>query len=356
MTDFNPEWLKTPARTEKYVYLDTSVFYQAAFNFTNSHLGALIQNLHQMGKIIVWNKILREEIRSAVEEKASELQLQVRKFGRYFDGTSSLETLEQAVAGNIVEEKLSDLDNTVFGSRALKLSLDRVSVSKILDDYFAKLPPFDEGKKKAEFPDAIALSALTDWANDTAQNVIVVSADNDFERFCQNQARLEYIKDIKILANELLAVKDETNWIHEMLCIPKNGLTDWIAETVQDHPAEVWDVEGEVTNTKLEDYTIEKIFVWQKEQRECGLIVYNLTFDAELEIYFEYLFSEYESEWPGQDPRDIRPNTIEQWGNRRIIGQIDLQLAVDPNSAEMEIEELAIVSPEVFTINAQHRF
>jgi hypothetical protein len=46
-----------------------------------------------------------------------------------------------------------------------------------MDDYFAGKPPFGTGDKKAEFPDAITVKVLADWAKSEGAQILVVSGD-----------------------------------------------------------------------------------------------------------------------------------------------------------------------------------
>ncbi|OXJ06908.1 PIN domain-containing protein [Burkholderia sp. AU6039] len=84
----------------------------------------------------------------------------------------------------------------------------RVDVRTLFDRYFAAQPPFaDAGGKKHEFPDAAALLALEDWADEHSTGILVVSSDGDWQRFCAGSARLYWTPD---LSDVLSAFQDET--------------------------------------------------------------------------------------------------------------------------------------------------
>ncbi len=59
------------------------------------------------------------------------------------------------------------------------LPIDNVQPAVIMDAYFGTKPPFGEGKKKSEFPDAFAAQALEDWCKAKEQKMVVVSGDGD---------------------------------------------------------------------------------------------------------------------------------------------------------------------------------
>jgi len=52
-----------------------------------------------------------------------------------------------------------------------------ISLDDLMDDYFAGKPPFGKGDKKAEFPDAITVKVLADWAKSEGAQILVVSGD-----------------------------------------------------------------------------------------------------------------------------------------------------------------------------------
>ncbi len=71
-----------------------------------------------------------------------------------------------------------------------------VMVGDLIQKYFKAKPPFSEtGKKKNEFPDAIALMSLETWANKNQTHIIVVTLDNDWKSFCKSSERLIAIDD-----------------------------------------------------------------------------------------------------------------------------------------------------------------
>lgn len=81
---------------------------------------------------------------------------------------------------------------------AIVLDTDQyVTIAEIRDAYFDCKTPFAEsGNKKNEFPDAISLMALRNWADQTNQLVCAVSRDKDWESFCEEADNIDCIKDL----------------------------------------------------------------------------------------------------------------------------------------------------------------
>src|ERR1035441_5819129 len=66
----------------------------------------------------------------------------------------------------------------------------------VVDMYFKLKPPFEE-KKKAEFPDAIAVISLERWAELNKLKILIVSYDSGWEEYCATSERLDCVKDLK---------------------------------------------------------------------------------------------------------------------------------------------------------------
>lgn len=152
-------------------------------------------------KISTNSDVLKEfkkkvEDRSFIFEKINqELQKQLDSFLQDTDMFFSFEKINQELQNQLN----SFLQDTEFK----RIEVDQVSVVEIFENYFAGNPPFGEGNKKSEFPDAFALLALEKEAKYRNEIIYVVSADRDWEKFCSSRSEdLRYIKKL----NELLEI------------------------------------------------------------------------------------------------------------------------------------------------------
>ncbi|MCY4259922.1 MAG: PIN domain-containing protein [Rhodobacteraceae bacterium] len=71
-----------------------------------------------------------------------------------------------------------------------------VSVDALFSSYFERNPPFATGKKKHEFPDALALNSLEGKAAEDGIGILVVSNDKGWRSFCENSSALYWMSDI----------------------------------------------------------------------------------------------------------------------------------------------------------------
>ena len=58
---------------------------------------------------------------------------------------------------------------------------EKLTIGKVFIDYFANNPPFQEGEKKHEFPDAFSFLALQEYFVKKAEKCYFVTSDKDFD-------------------------------------------------------------------------------------------------------------------------------------------------------------------------------
>lgn len=124
--------------------------------------------------------------------------------------------LQASIVGAQTPESVAAERWTNFVSRsgAIVISAsEHGDTDEVLRRYFAVQPPFESAdKKKHEFPDAIALISLERWAlvNDT--EVLVVTGDSGWKKFCKASERLVAIEN---LGSALDSFQDD---VARMLC------------------------------------------------------------------------------------------------------------------------------------------
>jgi len=132
--------------------------------------------------------------------------------------------LQSTAFGKLTPVQISEqrIQKYLQDTAAKVISSETVSTSDLVKMYFANQAPFaDKDSKKHEFPDAIALLALEDWAKQNGQ-ILVVTKDGDWKKFCEDSEHLVVVDE---LGRAVSFFQEESA---SYLCSQyKEMLTDW---------------------------------------------------------------------------------------------------------------------------------
>ncbi|MEG4149079.1 PIN domain-containing protein [Microcoleus sp. Pol12B5] len=248
--------IKPPPRL---VALDTQVFDSYNFNY-NSKVFQTLVTLAQQEKIrLLLTSVTLHEIRShitegavltskAVEQAVNDLNkkrfkpqgdTKRVKISANSDLLNEFKKKVQELAPNfeqINQELLDQLKAFLQATGFEIIEVDRVSVVDIFENYFSGTPPFGEGKKKYEFPDAFALLALQKEAEDRNRIIYVVSGDADWEKFCSSSEYLSLIGKLDELLETIIQEtdSDEFDACYELYSDKKDEIKEYIENKFSD--------------------------------------------------------------------------------------------------------------------------
>ncbi|HAX76463.1 MAG TPA: hypothetical protein DCY88_11635 [Cyanobacteria bacterium UBA11372] len=201
-----PDELKNLVRAGQFgaITLDTSIFDAQGLRLESGLLKQLEQFRDSSTRLIL-SEVVREEILSHLINKAIDAQKAIENSLKHAKEhwqleNQQIEDIKKIIFGGreaqeIVSERFSQF--VEFTSLDIVEAQNYVMVGELIQKYFQAKPPFSEtGKKKNEFPDAIALMSLETWANKNQTKIIVVTSDNDWKNFCKGSERLIAIDDL----------------------------------------------------------------------------------------------------------------------------------------------------------------
>lgn len=180
------------------ITLDTSIFDAQGLKLESGLLKQLEQFRCSSTKLII-SEIVKKETLSHLTEKTKEAKREIEKALKQAKGYWQVEEHEveeikkQVFGRREVSEIVAERFNQFIEATSLEIieAQDYLIISDLIQKYFQSEPPFSEtGKKKNEFPDAIALISLEAWANKNRTKVIVVTSDNDWKNFCKSSDQL----------------------------------------------------------------------------------------------------------------------------------------------------------------------
>jgi len=186
------------------ISLDTSIFDAQGLKLESGLLKQLDQFLDSSTQLII-SEVVKEEVLSHLTKKIKDAQSNIDKSLKdakdYLQvEDSDIENIKNLVSGGREAQKVaSERFSQFIEATSLEIieAQDYLIVSELIQKYFRAQPPFSEnGKKKNEFPDAIALISLETWANKNQTKIIVVTSDHDWKNFCKGSERLCYSDDL----------------------------------------------------------------------------------------------------------------------------------------------------------------
>lgn len=193
------------------ITMDTSTLECQNFNLENGLLARFEQFSKTKDIIFVMSEIVLNEMISHMGENTKS------SISKYKEALKT--GLFYRIDADITEERIKNvkkLDVKGIVEKRIKKYIDKtglqiiptdgIDIQKIIEKYFNRKPPFSE-KKKEEFPDALALQSLENWAVKEEKKVLVISGDNDWQEYCRDNTNLICVKTIEEALSSLY--KDE---------------------------------------------------------------------------------------------------------------------------------------------------
>jgi len=181
----------------KRIFIDTQAFRQARFAVSNPSFVKLRELCKARKLTLLTTEITRREIDANILEVAFEIKNAIEKIAVLQpDLVVFGQPAKQLTEIDLAKTLTKQVNEFFEGCGAVLVELPKTALATVLDLYFNRQPPFGEGKKKAEFPDAFVLEALKTKAGINDESVYVVSADPDYVNACEKNPHLENISSL----------------------------------------------------------------------------------------------------------------------------------------------------------------
>jgi len=168
----------------KIVFVDTEQFDARSLSFSHSHFTRLM-NLVESGQVkVLLTDVVVGEVKRHIREKFRDARKTLgQQFGGLFRNlvkTPSPPILSSEYWENAESEVLAEFENCCKKLKVEMVPIVPEHVSIVFGWYFKYEGPFDSHKRKAEFPDAFSIAAITEWAKKHGEHVYMVSRDMSF--------------------------------------------------------------------------------------------------------------------------------------------------------------------------------
>lgn len=198
----------------RHVFIDTSIFVAANFRYESSTFKQLITLASESYLHVYLTPITIREVKSKIHDRVEAAHRAVQKCRkeamvlRHLPNDTFKGLFTDFETGTVEESLIKRFDGFISETRATTVPVSGISVDHVFELYFSCSPPFGIGKKKNEFPDAFALSALNEWCITKGEKIYVISTDGDMARACEEHNALISLDSLEALLN-LVATDDK---------------------------------------------------------------------------------------------------------------------------------------------------
>lgn len=167
------------------IVIDTSIYQRYGFRFDQGLLKTLEQFAGKPAGLLIPEIIAREMI-DHISHKACDASIQLERALKNFDAEIGFPDIKEALklysadGEEVAKQKFSKFVKAT-GAKLIRTE-GLLNVQELIDCSFGKAPPFSS-KKKNEFPDAITLLVLDEYARRNQIRILAVSADNDWKDY-----------------------------------------------------------------------------------------------------------------------------------------------------------------------------
>jgi hypothetical protein len=264
-------------------------------------------------------------------------------------------TLTKLDSAAHVNELVGQFEAFLKFAKATVLKAGNLKAGPVLKNYFSQKPPFGQGKKKSEFPDAFAIETLRKWCAKESAQMYVVSADPDMQAACNDNGPLHSLPRLADFLDALASEveEDTTAFVRDQIIQRKGEIIKYVEKNFPDRGFIVTDVadfwasadDVRVTQVDLEDDEFEVIEVTATSATITAAL--SIHYEADL-VYGNEETASYDHE-DGYFFFDTVHKTVEREDD------FDVQVTVsfddhDPDS--FEVEDVHLEAPQTIEIDA----
>lgn len=333
--------------------LDTNILRENGYRFQEGMLGELDQFADSDLSLVLSEIVVQETTRHITDDtKAAAANVgaaiaKAKAWGLVASADPFVDQLPEPVS--TARRRVQDF---IDGSAIVIADAADCDVQDVVRRYFNGSAPFGRQAKKSEFPDAIALSSLDQWAIDQETEILAVSKDEGWQAFCDESTRIHAVdslaralailqqRDFPSIVAELVSDDLQTSTGKEAVRAALAGQTHKIDVTVDGSSyffLEMDVVEVGIDSIEFGDLTAEKLIPVNVSEDEVLLQV-ECTLLLRVEVSVE--FSTYDS----FDKEYLAIATQSFVENDEVEASLLLRYAIadDDGSLSVALEEIVL--------------
>lgn len=310
------------------VFLDTSVLAGQQYNFASTALASFVPMAARHSLDLLLPDPTEREIQRQINERSREALEALEAARRHAPFLAKWKHFPEKVSGAFADWEvrriaLNEWSAFLSQFKVQKLGYDGLDVTEVMGWYDKVTPPFREGKKRKEFPDAFAIAILAAHATKKKAVIAVVSEDTDFKLACDRYSSLLYFKSLPALTELLLTDPQHIEQIRTTVLKDAAALDESISQAVSDLVVVHTDTDYDVDETKVAGVSISELRVVAIGSREC-----TLTFEGGAELENHLIWRE----WDPDREEDL-------YGKKWVIETVPvsgtLKVSIDPEKHQI---------------------
>jgi len=325
------------------IYIDTCVFEYRQFDLHSHAFTALLALIREGHARLLTSSITvgecHKHIKAHVGQASTvrnELAAKARILKRFKEYAVLFEKPDKDdLSGRLIAE----FDNYLSAAKAEHLDLENASVTDVVNQYFAEHPPFGSGDKKAEFPDAIVLSALAAWCDDNNENVYVITRDQHMRDACTADLRLHSLTDVTDFLDLVNSRKEEAaEHIKAIFRSRADSLVEDIGERFRDLDFAVRDYEADVEVDSVDEVTFGDPEIISIEDNQA-------TIEVECEVTFTADIAYEDPDtgvWDGEDKRMLFMDIVQRSVHHTTYASVEILFEYESLSSLADPAEAAV--------------
>lgn len=276
------------------------------------------------------------------------------KLLRNFPAMSPFFELPAIDTDTLFTEFKTNFDLWIKKNNVTIIPTNHLTIKDVFDDYFNNNPPFKEGKKKHEFPDAFTLKAIVEFFKKRKEKTYLISSDKDILEYKEKTTIPIHTKDTAELF-DLIIQKASEKMEKKARELVKSEFEGKKTELLEEIKGEVFKaIENEINNKfhyrDLEIDGMEDLKIINLEYIKSSipyLDIDKLEAGIECEVSFKFDASYYADDYSEgvYDKEDdkwyfVNSETFSIEGERTIPIDIRVSFDLEDEYIEFEIESI----------------
>ena len=334
----------------KHLFIDTSFFEEN--NFFKGKLARLYQYVKDGYIKLYTNEIVIKEVKSRISKKMAFAKSNCTKLFNSPDSyilgnTSHSDTIRKLKDKNYFKKEIkrlcSEFDKIIIETPFIIIPYDDIDFTKIIEDYFSEKPPFKEGDKKSEFPDAFIMSSIEKYCEKNRVKITAISNDSDW--LCYKPTNFETSNNIDSIFEDIVKEKRKDNpigFVTNLLEINKIKILSQIKKHITQN---VYFENTDYIDSEITNFAIRELELLNEAITYIDDISVEVIFNINIDMSADVTYPDYENAyWDNEDK--IYYFLEEVTSNHDFDESVDVLLSI-----EYDLEDESFFEVEVKSVN-----